>query len=314
MVKTKTRIEADDLTIEPTSDIFTAILWSAPKNEPILRDFLNATLVNSQQPIIQQATVQNPFKVKEFAPDRQLVLDVRVRDELSRWYNLEVQTAAHTAFRERMLLHWADVFSSLLRTGEDFTKLVPVKSIVLAAFPIFPELRNLHTIFEIRARENPDVLLTDYFQMHFLRLGDLIKRRMEGLKELYGGLQDWLNFFTYAATVTEDKMAQLVNNNPTVLTAYEEFQRFTADAEMRDLERRRRRFLEDQRLYIDAAKDEGIAIGKAEGKAEGRAEGKAEGRVEEKFEIAKNLKQAGSDFAFIAQMTGLSRSEIERLN
>ena len=93
-------------------------------------------------------------------------------------------------------------------------------------------------------------------------------------------------------------MAQLVDNNPAVMAAYEEFKRFTSDAVMRDLEWRRRRFIEDQRLYVSAA----------------RTEGKAEGKVERDIEIARNMKAAGSDFNFIAQMTGLSLAEIKRLD
>ena len=89
-------------------------------------------------------------------------------------------------------------------------------------------------------------------------------------------------------------MSQLVENNPAVLAAYEEFQRFTSDAEMQELERRRRRFIEDHRVYAAAAK--------------------AEGKAERDIEIARNMKQAGSDFDFIAQITGLSRAEIERLD
>jgi len=74
---------------------------------------------------------------------------------------------------------------------------------------IFPNLRDLHTVFEIRSRENPEVLLTDHFRMHFLRLGDMLKRQLEGLSELYGGLQDWMKFFAFADTTPEDKMTQL---------------------------------------------------------------------------------------------------------
>ena len=78
------------------------------------------------------------------------------------------------------------------------------------------------------------------------------------------------------------------------MTAYEELRRFSSNEEMRDLERRRRRFLEDQRIYEAAARDEGIAEGIAK--------------------TARNMKQAGSDFDFIAKMTGLSLVEIERLD
>ena len=288
--------------IKPTSDIFTAVLWSALKNEPLLRDFLNAVLINGRQPQIQQATVLNPFNVKEYAMDRQLILDVRVRDEGGSHYNIEFQSLSHPGFSNRMLLQWGDTYSAQLRSGDDFTKLASVKSVVVTDFPIFPELQDIHTIFEIRARENPKVLLSDHFQMNFLRLGDLRKRQLEGLQVLYNGLQHWVNFFLFGATATEDRMSQLVENNQVVMTAYREFQRFTADAEMRDLERRRRRFVEDQRIYVDAAR--------SEGKAEGIAEGIAGGITL----TAKNMKQAGADFDFIAKVTGLSSTEIEHLD
>ncbi|MDR0328402.1 MAG: Rpn family recombination-promoting nuclease/putative transposase [Planctomycetaceae bacterium] len=294
--------ETEEPLIKPTSDLFTAVLWSAPKNEPLLRDFLNAVLLDHQQPPIQEATVLNPFNIKEFAFDRQLVLDVRVRDEAGHRYNIEVQTAPHTGFCNRMLFHWADIYAALLRTGDDFTQLVPVKSVVIADFPIFPELRDLHTVFEVRSRENPKVLLSEHLQIHFLRLGDMLKRQLDGLTALGDSLQHWMNFFAFGATTTEDKMTQMIENSPAVRAAYEEFQRFTLNAEMREVERRRRRYAEDVRIIKDAARDEGLA------------EGKAEGKAERDIEIARNMKQKGYDCGAIAELTGLSPQEIERLD
>ena len=92
----------------------------------------------------------------------------------------------------------------------------------------------------------------------------------------------------------EDKMPQLVENNPAVMTAYEELRRFSSNEEMRDLERRRRRFLEDQRIYEAAARDEG--------------------EVKKANDIARNMKLEGFDTTVITKMTGLSSIEIERLN
>jgi len=97
-------------------------------------------------------------------------------------------------------------------------------------------------------------------------------------------------------------MAKLVKINPAVMAAYGEFKRFTSDSKMQDLAYRRRRFIEDQRIYTQFAKEEGLALGKAEGKAE------------RDIEIARNMKMAGTDFGFIAQITGLSPAEIERLD
>ena len=53
--------------------------------------------------------------------------------------------------------------------------------------------------------------------------------------------------------------------------------------------------------------------GHAEGLAEGRAEGLAEGRSSEKNEIAKKMKAKGQPTDFIADITGLTIEEIEKL-
>lgn len=53
--------------------------------------------------------------------------------------------------------------------------------------------------------------------------------------------------------------------------------------------------------------------GHAEGLAEGRAEGLAEGRSSEKNEIAKKMKAIGQPTDFIADITGLTIEEIEKL-
>ena len=80
--------ETDNLVIKATSDLFIATLFSAPKNEPILRGVINAVLTNSGHVPIKTAEVLNPFSVKEFAVDKRIVLDVQVKDELDRTFNV----------------------------------------------------------------------------------------------------------------------------------------------------------------------------------------------------------------------------------
>jgi predicted transposase/invertase (TIGR01784 family) len=64
---------------------------------------------------------------------------------------------------------------------------------------------------------------------------------------------------------------------------------------------------------FDEGKAEGLAEGEAKGKAEGLAEGEAKGKAKRQAEIARNLKQLGVDPETIAQATGLSITEIEKL-
>ena len=82
-----------------------------------------------------------------------------------------------------------------------------------------------------------------------------------------------------------------------------------------EYERRESRFRyqlqRNTELYV--ARNEGLSEGEAIGLKKGRSEGLVEGAAQEKREIAKNLKHAGIPIAVIAENTGLTAEEIEKL-
>ena len=67
------------------------------------------------------------------------------------------------------------------------------------------------------------------------------------------------------------------------------------------------------RTIADKYIDEGMQKGMVQGMQIGEAKGKQIGRNEGKYEVAKNMLNAGSDIAFISKVTGLSISELNRL-
>ena len=237
--------------------------------------------------------MRNPFNIQEFPVDKQIRLDVLVEDEEGTVYNIEVQTESHPGFFNRMLYYWAEIYGSLVQRGEKYDKLCPVRSIVITEFPVFPMLKALHAVFEIRARENPDVVLSEHFQMHFLRLGDLLRNKLSGLDQFGLKLQRWMQFWALGSELEEDKMSTMLQDVPEVRQAYEEFKRFSADPVMQEKVKARERFLIDQHLN--------------------RIEAKEEGRTEKARETAAMMKKKGYPAAEIAEMTGLPLSEIEQL-
>jgi predicted transposase/invertase (TIGR01784 family) len=279
----------DDLIITPTTDLFIASLWSAPKNEPILRSMLSGVMTDIGQPPVAKAKVLNPFNIQEYAIDKRIILDVRVVDEAGTFYNVEVQKQTKTDFLERMLFGWAETYGSQLLWGEGYDDLCPVRSIIITEFSIFPLLKRLHAVFELRARENPDVLFSEHCQIHVLRLGDLARKNLSGLDQFSGDLQRWMQFWAFGSKLEESEMSTMLQDSPPVLAAYEEFKRFSSDPEMRERVRARERFLIDQRLDIAGAKRE------------------------ERIMVATNLIRLGVPLATITEATGLSPSEIERL-
>jgi len=165
---------------------------------------------------------------------------------------------------------------------------------VITEFPVFPLLKRLHAVFEPRARENPDVLFSDHCQIHVLRLGDLLRNNLLGLDQFGLDLQRWMQLWAFGSKLEESKMSTMLQDCPPVLEAYEEFKQFSADPVMREKMRARERFLTDQ--YLD------------------RANAFAKGRKERNLEVAQNMKRKGLDATLIAELTGLSPSEIERLD
>ena len=188
-----------------------------------------------------------------------------------------------------------------------------MRSIIITEFPIFPALQNLHAVFELRSRENPDVLFTKHCQIHVLRLGNFIENGFVGLEQFGLGLRRWMEFWAYGTTAEEDEMTTMLQDAPEVLAAFEEYNRFKIDPAMREKVRARQRFLDDERLKLTGAYDEGIAIGEERGISIGEERGIGIGEDRNARKTALNMKQEGFDPAMISKMTGLSLSDIERL-
>ncbi|NEP55551.1 MAG: hypothetical protein F6K31_00665, partial [Symploca sp. SIO2G7] len=68
------------------------------------------------------------------------------------------------------------------------------------------------------------------------------------------------------------------------------------------------RFMENRRYAISM-----LEGSRSEGRLEGLEEGIEQGKQQEKINIAKTLKQIGTDLETIAEATGLRREEIEKL-
>lgn len=283
----------NNVVIKPTSDVFIADLFSNPNNGDMLCSLINAVIDDTGHFPIISATVLTPFNIKEYADAKRIVLDVRVQDETGRYFNIEIQTASHKAFHERIVFGWSNSYSQQIIAGNDYVKLNPVFCIVITEFDVFKEVEGVHFVFELRERDKPDLILTNHLQIHYLRLYELLQGHLEVLNDLRPGLQYWLLFMIFGSTKGEADMAQLVNNDPNILKACREFQRFTTDPAKREVVRQRLLAELDFQLGMTASKEEG--------------------KEESKLEIAHNMKREGYAVNAIAKLTGLSVSEIENL-
>jgi predicted transposase/invertase (TIGR01784 family) len=228
-------------------------MWSDPVNEPLLLSFINGVFSNVGKPPIIEATVKNPFNLAKYVASKQIVLDVRVKDEWGRFYDIEIQNRNHPAFPNRILYNWSETYVAQLSRGKKYPALRPVISIIVTGFDIFRHLKQTHTVFHIASDNDPTVLFTEDLEIHILRLSKASKKRIEMYESIRSEfLRHWLQFFTYGHIFPEAKMSSITDNDPAILSAFEQLDQFYADADLQELDRQRRLGMFDQMAINDA--------------------------------------------------------------
>ena len=239
----------------------------------------------------------------ELVPDNPLrkfsIVDVRCRDMQGRHFLVEMQMLWSPEFRQRVLFNASKAYVRQLDTGEGYGLLQPVYSLNLVNEVFEPELQGYYHHYAMVHVEHTDRII-EGLQLIFVELPKFTphtyaEKRMHIL---------WLRFLTEINETTRTIPEELLEapEIKKALTVLEE-SAFT-DAELAGYEHFWDGISVEKTLYNSA-----IRRGLAEGKAEGLAEGKAK----EQRLIAANLKKQGIDIETIAQCTGLSVEEIDKL-
>ena len=194
--------------------------------------------------------------------------------------------------------------NSSLQGGEKYDKMR--KSIVVSIIDgnLFPELDSCHNIFAVREK-NSGLLLSDRVEFHFLELQKIdVTKPVRSLTEV----ERLGAYLKYASDEEyQDYVRQILSEEDMDMTE-NTYRKVSQD----ELEYERREARLNQLQYnteISVAREQGLAQGLKKGEAAGLKKGVAQ----EKREIAKNLKALNLTKEQIAEATGLSAAEIEKL-
>ncbi len=295
--------------IRATADTFVHFLFASPGNEDILLSFVNAVQGNAGLSPVKTTKVLNPFNPKTFLTDKRSIIDIKAVAKNDRTFVIEFQVADHISFVNRALFYWAKTYCAQLKEGDGYEKLAPVAMMIVTCFLLFGELPKLHNTFWLTAQDAPEFVLTEDMQMHTV---ELVRDKIGQLPAVKQPLRDWLEFFYYANKKSEAEMKVLLqNSDPTVQQAYDAYVRFNQDEELRQLEENRQQYLHDINTEIEAARREGVVIGREEGKEEGRAEGRVVAKAEATIQtLTKRFKTVPQSLEEqIAAMTDLAKLE-----
>ncbi|MFP3015097.1 MAG: Rpn family recombination-promoting nuclease/putative transposase [Wolbachia sp.] len=292
--------------LDPKFDLSFKRVFGTEKNKNILIHFLNDILgftgVNTIQDVEFLSTIMNP----EIASDKQSIVDVLCKDSYGNRYIAEMQLARDKGFEKRAQLYAAKAYSRQSGNYIDFKKVFFIAISNSTLFPPEVEYISTHNIREIKTNGH---YLKD-FQFIFIELPKFTKNKVE---QLDSTVERWVFFFRYAENTTDEDLKDIAEKDPIIKLAYDELDKFSWNE--KDLAAYEERVLNVQKEEAILAQrlDDASARGRQEGRQEGIQIGHEKGKIEGKIEVAKNSLKAGVSIDVIAQITGLSHSEILQL-
>ncbi len=188
--------------IDPKIDYAFKKIFGSVANIALLRSLLEAVLKLLPGERIVHLEICNPFNEKEISDDKLSILDIKVRDQSGRQYNVEMEMAGPRVFPHRAVYYWSRLHSGQLSEGDDYTKLQPTISISFVDRVLFPEVPDYHLDFQIRSRKHSDVVFSSHLEIHII---ELPKFRLQA-ESLSSPLDKWIYFLIHGGELDTDSL------------------------------------------------------------------------------------------------------------
>ena len=288
--------------LKPKNDVVFQRLFNKD-NEKITKAFVEALLDEK----IHKIKINEDKDLLSKALDQKsgiLDLQVDVNDEEK--VDVEIQLIERSNLPERLLFYFSKLYLRGIGKGEDyrFAKRVVLIAIIDYNLKMKIENKKMETIWKLIDRkliekDNLQNILTNKLEIHILEL-DKVKEEYKKNKK--NEKAQWLLFLDNPNT---KEVEEIMEKNEEVKDAVIEVKKLSEDEELQRLADLREKAIMDEKAIYQAGLDKG--------KTEGKAEGKVEGKIEAMQEVAKKLLRQKLEMRKIAEITGLSIKEIEKL-
>ena len=299
-----------------THDYVFKRVFSYEGNESVLKDFLEAVLKIK----IKKVEVKNPELIKNSKKDKKGVLDIKVEMDNNVIIDIEMQAKDEKNIIERSTTYTGKMIASQLQQAETYGILRKTIFIGILNFN-YIKRNSYHNVGKMKFEETEqeeyvdmgykeeETIASPFIEMHFIELPKFRKKN--------SGIDTKLDQWLWFLSGKEEMIEMAEKENKEIKKAADTLDRISLDPKEREIYESIVQAEFNQKVSNQKFLEEGIEKGRKEGikegKAEGIKEGKAEGEKKKGFEVAKNLLKKDMDIKTIAEITGISESEIEKL-
>ena len=265
-------------------------------NERILKSLLEAILKIN----IQKIEVKNPEIPKEAIDEKLSILDIKAEINEDTIVDIELQVGNTTAIERRLVVYNAKLIAGEIKVSEEYKK--AKDTIVICIINDNVVKRNAYLSLAMLKYEKTEEIryvnmgygkeeeyLTDMVKYYIIELPKFKKKKPK--------VADLLEKWLYVIGGDRKMMEECKKENEEIKEAVEQLTQMSADEYERELYeiRERSRLTYNTEMY------------------EARRKGLEEGKTEERKEIAKKMKEKGTDITYIIEITGLTEEEIKEL-
>ena len=261
-------------------------------NESITKGFLETIL---ERKIDSIDLSRNPILRREFKEEKLGVLDIIAKLDKDEICNIELQIVDKKNIIERILYYWSRLYSRQIKSGEDYKILQKAIVILITDFKIenLEEL-DYHSRWKIMEdKQGKKIILTQKLEIDIIELPKIIGKEKE-----QDNLLDWLYFLENPKS---ERVTEKMKENENLKEAVKKLDNLSEDERMQRIADLRQKAIMDEKAIYEKGLEVGIE------------KGIMEGSQKEKIEIAKKMLDLKIDKETIAEATGLTEQEIEKI-
>lgn len=270
--------------LDPKNDFVFKRIFGSEENKDVLLAFLNNTFIEAGESPLTDILLMNPYTDKDAPRDKQSIFDIRAKTTKGELINIEMQLFNQYDIEKRTLFYWSKQYSGQLEEGQRYRQLKKCVTINILNYAFLPNDRY-HSVFHL-SEDHSNIPLSNDIEIHIMELSKLDEQKIP----IEGGLVNWLLFLK---GVSKSNWEVLTMNEPVLRKAMDTLEFLSQDAEARRLYEMRQKFLHDEASMIAGAREEG--------------------EQKRAVEVAKKLLAKGTDTATIADISGLSKEEVDQL-
>ena len=291
-------------TLSPKLDVVFQALFGEVGNESITKGFLETIL---ERKIDSIDLSRNPILRREFKDEKLGVLDIIAKLDKDEICNIELQIVDKKNIIERILYYWSRLYSRQIKSGEDYKILQKAIVILITDFKIenLEEL-DYHSRWKIMEdKQGKKIILTQKLEIDIIELPKIIGKEKE-----QDNLLDWLYFLENPKS---ERVTEKMKENENLKEAVKKLDNLSEDEKMQRIADLRQKAIMDEKAIYEKGLEIGIEKGIQRGMEKGIEKGIMEGSQKEKIEIAKKMLELKIDKETIAEATGLTEQEIEKI-